>query len=75
MTSVPPPPFKASQRVARIMYPLWYGRITVEEAHELGRKWGFSAESMKTIVEHATAPPSFWSSSSGPVGEDANDED
>ena len=64
---VPPPPFKASKRVAEIMYALWYGRITVEEAHELGRKYGFSAESMKTMVEDATAPPSYWSRSSDSV--------
>jgi hypothetical protein len=61
MSSVPVPPFKASKKVALVMYPLWCGRITVEEAVEKARALGFSEESMEGMIEKATAPSSYWS--------------
>ena len=59
--AVPPPPFKASKGVGKIMYGLWYGRITVEEAGELADELGISEESLTAMIAEATKPPSFWS--------------
>ena len=58
---MPPPPFKASKGVGKIMYGLWYGRITVEEARELADELGISEASLTTMIAEATKPPSFWS--------------
>jgi len=60
-SSVPPPPFKASKRTATIMYGLWYGRLTPQEAREKAIEWGFSTDSIDRMIADATAPPSYWS--------------
>ncbi len=57
---IPPPPFKASKRVARIMVPLWYGRISVEEAREMGVRFGMSEAGLEEMIAQATQPPSYW---------------
>ena len=31
-SAIPPPPYRASKRTATILYDLWYGRLTPDEA-------------------------------------------
>jgi hypothetical protein len=61
--SMPVPPFRASKRTAVIMYGLWYGRLTPEQAREKAIEWGFSLEAIKRMISTATQPPSYWSQS------------
>ena len=58
---IPPPPFKASKKTASIMYGLWYGRLTVEEARKKAKEWGFDEDRIEDIIAKSTKPPSFWS--------------
>jgi hypothetical protein len=58
--SPPPPPFKASKRTATIMYGLWYGRLTPEQARQKASEWGFEESSITRMITDATAKPSFW---------------
>ena len=60
-SQIPPPPFKASKRRARIMYGLWYGRLTPDEARKKAIKWGFSQDSIDQMIVDATQEPSYWS--------------
>ena len=57
---VPTPRFKASKRVGTIMYGLWYGRITVDQAREMAARWGFDASSTEDMIYEATEKPSYW---------------
>ena len=59
-SAIPPPPFKASKRTAKIMYGLWYVRLTPDEAREKARDWDFAEEDIERIVSEATRPPSYW---------------
>lgn len=58
---IPAPPFKASKRTATIMYGLWYGHLSPEQAREKARGWGFAEASIEQMVADATKPPSYWS--------------
>jgi hypothetical protein len=59
--SVPAPPFKACKRVGYIMYGLWYGRITREQARKQAEEWGFTPDQIDQMIADATQPPSYWS--------------
>jgi hypothetical protein len=59
-SSVPPPPFHASKRTAVIMYGVWYGRLTPEEARQRAAGWGFPPEAIEEMLAQATQPPSYW---------------
>jgi hypothetical protein len=50
------PPFKASKRVARIMYPLWYGRMTPDQARAKTKEWGFTDDQIERMIRDATRP-------------------
>ena len=58
---IPPPPFKASKRTARIMNGLWYGRLSKQEARRKAAEWRFSPEAIEDMLSQATQPPSYWS--------------
>jgi len=60
-SQIPSPPFTACKRVGHIMYGLWYGRITPEQARAKARQWGFSEADTARMVSEATQPPSYWS--------------
>ncbi|MGY8769671.1 MAG: hypothetical protein ACKVH8_14735 [Pirellulales bacterium] len=60
-SKIPPPPFKASKRVATIMYGLWYGRMTPDQARTQARDWGFSDDTIENMITRATVEPSYWS--------------
>ena len=53
---VPPPPFKASKKVAIIMYGVWYGRFTPMEAKAKAAKLGFTPEQADDMIARATRP-------------------
>ena len=59
--SVTAPPFRASKRTAVIMYGVWYGRFTPDEAREKATGWGFPPEAIEEMFSQATQPPSYWS--------------
>jgi hypothetical protein len=59
--SVPAPPFRASKRVAVIMYGVWYGRLTPAQARAKATAWGFPPEAIEEMIAAATQPPSYWS--------------
>ena len=59
--SIPSPPFKASKRCATIMYGVWYGRMTPEQARQKAREWGFRDDDINRMLVDATAAPSYWS--------------
>ena len=42
------------------MVPLWYGRISVEEAREMGVRFGMSEAGLEEMIAQATQPPSYW---------------
>ena len=69
--SVPAPPFKASKRVAVIMYGVWYGRLTPAEARDKAAGWGFPPDDIADMIAQATQPPSYWSRQSQPSATDA----
>jgi hypothetical protein len=58
---VPAPPFRASKRTAVIMYGVWYGRLTPNQAREKAAGWGFSPEAIENTISQATQMPSYWS--------------
>lgn len=60
-SAVPPPPFKASKRAATIMYGVWYGRMTPNQARKRARAWGFADDRIDDMIARATAEPSYWS--------------
>jgi hypothetical protein len=49
-SQIPAPPFKASKKTALLMYDLWYGRITPDEARDRETEWGFAQESIDHII-------------------------
>jgi (2Fe-2S) ferredoxin len=59
-SSVPAPPFKASKRTATILYGVWYGRLTPDEARRRAREWGFDEATIEEMIRKATQPPSYW---------------
>ena len=59
--AIPPPPFMASKKVATIMYGVWYGRLSPDEARAKARAWGFDEASIEEMIAEATQPPSYWS--------------
>lgn len=60
-SAIPPPPFKASKKVATIMYDVWYGRLSPDEARVKARTWGFDEASIEDMITDATQAPSYWS--------------
>lgn len=58
---VPPPPFRACKRVGDILYGVWYGRLTPDQARAKAAEWGFSSEATEDMISQATQPPSYWS--------------
>ncbi len=58
---IPPPPFRACKRTAVIMYGIWYGRLSPEQARRRAAEWGFSPEAIAQMIAEATKPPSYWS--------------
>lgn len=60
-SAVPPPPFKASKKTATIMYGLWYGRMTPDQARERALDWGFTDEQIDRMITDSTVEPSYWS--------------
>ena len=60
-TAIPPPPFLASKRYGKIMYGLWYGRLTPDQARQQARKWRFPDAVSEEMITDATRPPSYWS--------------
>jgi hypothetical protein len=59
--SIPAPPFRASKRTAVIMFGVWYGRLTVDQARERGAGWHFPSEAVEDMIAQATQSPSYWS--------------
>jgi hypothetical protein len=59
--SIPPPPFRACKRTAVIMYGLWYGRLTPDQARKQAVEWGFPPGAVEEMISEATQPPSYWS--------------
>jgi hypothetical protein len=57
--SVPAPPFRASKRTAVIMYGLWYGRLTKDEARIKAAEWGFDSDAIEQMIGEATQPPAW----------------
>ena len=66
-SAIPPPPFKASKRCATIMYGVWYGRLSLDQARKKARGWGFHDADIEQMITDATQPPSYWSRQ--PAGE------
>jgi hypothetical protein len=60
-SSVPSPPFKASKRSGAILYGVWYGRLTPDEARRQAREWQFDDATIEQMITTATQPPSYWS--------------
>jgi hypothetical protein len=60
-SAIPPPPFKASKRSATILYGVWYGRLSPDEARQKARGWGFAETDIDRMIADATQPPSYWS--------------
>ena len=60
---VPTPPFRACKRTGVIMYGVWYGRLTPQQARELAAAWEFPPEAIEQMIAEATQPPSYWSQS------------
>jgi hypothetical protein len=58
---IPAPPFRACKRTGVIMYGVWYGRLTPQQAREQAAAWGFLAEAIEQMIAEATQPPSYWS--------------
>jgi hypothetical protein len=58
---IPAPPFHACKRTAVIMYGVWYGRLSPEEARRKAAGWGFSPEDIEQMISEATRQPSYWS--------------
>ncbi len=67
--SVPTAPFKASKRIATIMYGLWYGRLTPTKARDLAAGWGLSPDSIADMIARCTQPPSYWATHAAPDAE------
>jgi len=65
---IPRPPFRASKRTGQIMYGLWYGLLSPDQARQNGRQWGFSEASLEEMIAEATMPPSYWSQHTGARG-------
>jgi (2Fe-2S) ferredoxin len=59
--SIPPPPWRASKRVAKIKNGVWYGRLSPTQAREMAREWGFAEADIEQMIDSATEPPSYWS--------------
>ena len=57
---IPAPPFHASKRTAVIMYGLWYGRLSPEQARRQAAEWGYLPDAVEEMVSQATQPPSYW---------------
>jgi hypothetical protein len=66
-SAIPPPPFKASKKCATIMYGVWYGRLSPDQAREKARSWGFPDTDIEEMIAKATQAPSYWSRK--PIGE------
>ena len=66
---IPAPPFRACKRTGTIMYGVWYGRMTPEQAREKAAAWGIAPETVKQMIAAATQPPSYWSGQSPPNGD------
>jgi len=60
-SGIPAPPWRASKRTATIVYGVWYGRFTPDQARKKAKDWGFSPECIEDMISQATQPPSFWS--------------
>jgi hypothetical protein len=58
---IPSPPFKASKKVGTIMYGVWHGRLSPEEARKMARDWGWPEVNIEQMIAEATRPPSYWS--------------
>jgi hypothetical protein len=58
---IPSPPFHACKRTGKIMYGLWYGRLSPDQAREKARAWGWTESSIEETIAEATQPPSYWS--------------
>ena len=59
--SVPPPPWRASKRVAVILNGVWYGRLTPDQARKKAVGWGWPSKEVEELISQATQPPSYWS--------------
>jgi hypothetical protein len=59
--SIPAPPFRTCKRTAVIMYGLWYGRLTPDQARKQAAEWGFPPDAVEAMISKATQPPSYWS--------------
>lgn len=59
--AIPAPPFRASKRTGHLMYGLWYGRLTIEQARKQAEKWEWPSDRIDEIIARATQPPSYWS--------------
>jgi hypothetical protein len=57
---IPAPPFRASKKTGRIMYGVWYGRLSPERARSRAAAWGLSPEVVERMISEATQPPSYW---------------
>jgi hypothetical protein len=58
---MPAPPFRARKRTGVIMYGVWYGRFSPEQARKQAEEWGFSREANEQMIAETTQPPSYWS--------------
>ena len=58
---IPAPPFRASKRTGTIMYGVWYGRLTPQQARDQAAAWGFPADAIDEMLNRALQPPSYWS--------------
>jgi hypothetical protein len=61
-SAIPSPRFRASKKVATILYGVWYGRLSPDEARVKARAWGFGETEIEEMIADATRPPSYWSS-------------
>jgi hypothetical protein len=66
---IPVPPFRACKRAGVIMYGVWYGRLSPEQARKRAAEWGFSPEAIEQMIAKAMQPPSYWSQQHRPNGE------
>jgi hypothetical protein len=58
---IPAPPFRASKRTKVIMYGLWYGKLSPDQARKQAGEWGFPPQAIEEMIVEATQSPSYWS--------------
>ncbi len=65
---IPPRPFRACKRGAFIMYRLWYGRLSREQARPQTARWGFARPDIERMIGDATRPVEIIATDSASCG-------